>query len=249
MRKCLPHGDNFVGNPVFQIVVPSKFREEVLRTSHDQLGHLGVRNTNDYVLRYFFWPCVKKDVSSYIKTCHTCQMTDKPNKSIKPAPLFPIPAIAQPFKHLIIDCVGPLPRSKSGSYYLLTLLCQNMRYPAAYPQRTITARSVVKALTQFISVFGIPKVIQNDQGSNFSAHLFAQVLKQLRVRHNKASAYHAQSQGALQRFHQTLKSLLRIYCVELHQDWEEGIPWLLLAAREVVQESTGFSPNELGPHL
>lgn len=28
-------------------------------------------------------------------------------------------------------------------------------------------------------------------------------------------------------------------------DWEDGLPWLLLAAREVVQESTGFSPNDL----
>ena len=29
------HGENSVGSPVFQIVVPSKFREEVLKTSHD----------------------------------------------------------------------------------------------------------------------------------------------------------------------------------------------------------------------
>ncbi len=27
---------------------------------------------------------------------------------------------------------------------------------------------------------------------------------------------------------------------------EIGLPWLLLAAREVVQERTGFSPNDLG---
>lgn len=33
--------------------------------------------------------------------------------------------------------------------------------------------------------------------------------------------------------------------MELGNDWEEGLPWLMLAAREVVQESTGFSPNEL----
>ena len=106
-------------------------------------------------------------------------------------------------------------------------------------------RSVVRALSQFISVFGIPKVIQSDQGSNFSSHLFYQVLKQLHVKHNKASAYHAQSQGALERFHQTLKSLLRSYCTEMKGDWEEGLPWLLLAARGVTQESTGFSPNDL----
>ena len=28
-------------------------------------------------------------------------------------------------------------------------------------------------------------------------------------------------------------------------NWEEGLSWLLLASREVVQESTNFSPNEL----
>ena len=75
--------------------------------------------------------------------------------------------------------------------------------------------------------------------------MFTEVLRQLKVKHNKASAYHAQSQGALERFHQTLKSLLRSYCTELKRDWEEGLPWLMLAAREVVQESTGFSPSEL----
>ena len=75
--------------------------------------------------------------------------------------------------------------------------------------------------------------------------MFAEILTQLHIKHNKALAYHAQSQGALERFHQTLKSLLRSYCTELGCDWEEGLPWLLLAAREVVQESTGFSPNDL----
>lgn len=39
--------------------------------------------------------------------------------------------------------------------------------------------------------------------------------------------------------------MLRAYCVQMKGDWEEGLPWLLLAAREVVQESTGFSPNDL----
>lgn len=103
----------------------------------------------------------------------------------------------------------------------------------------------MKALTEFRSIFGIPKVLQSDQGSNFTSGLFAQVLRQLNIKHNKSSAYHPESQGALERFHQHLKSLLRAYCTELKADWQEGLPWLMLAAREVVQESTGFSPNEL----
>lgn len=96
----------------------------------------------------------------YIKTCYTCQMTGKPNQTISLAPLSPIPAAEQPFDHLIADCVGPLASSKSGSKYLLTVMCQSKKYPAAYPLHVIKTKSVVKALTQLISIFGIPKVIE-----------------------------------------------------------------------------------------
>lgn len=75
--------------------------------------------------------------------------------------------------------------------------------------------------------------------------MLAQVLKLLKIIHNLSSAYHAQSQWALERFHQTLKSLLWAYCTELGGDWEEGMPWLLLAVQEVVQENTDFSLNDL----
>ncbi len=29
------------------------------------------------------------------------------------------------------------------------------------------------------------------------------------------------------------------------RDWEAGLPWLMMSAREAAQESTGFSPNDL----
>lgn len=244
VRKWTPHA-GVVGDPVFQVVVPAKLRPAVLKFAHDETGHSGVRKTYDRVLRQFFWPRLKRDVSAYIKTCHVCQLISKPNQVLKPCPLKPIVCASEPFEHLIVDCVGPLPRSKTGSQYLVTVMCQMTRYPAAYSVRSITAKSVVRALTQFFSVFGVPKTLQTDRGSNFTSHLFAQVLRQLRVRHSLASAFHPESQGALERFHQSLKSLLRAYCTELGGDWEEGLPWMLLAAREVVQESTGFSPNEL----
>lgn len=31
----------------------------------------------------------------------------------------------------------------------------------------------------------------------------------------------------------------------MEEDWEEGLPRLMLATREETQESTGFSPNDL----
>ena len=35
--------------------------------------------------------------------------------------------------------------------------------------------------------------------------------------------------------------MLRAYCYEQERDWDEGIPLLLFAIRESVQESLGFS--------
>lgn len=114
------------------MVVLARFQQGVLQAAHDQLGHLGISKTYNYILRYFFWPRLKRDVSSHVKMCHTCRVAGKPNTFLKPTPLSPIPEISQPFEHLIIDCVGPLPLSKSDGNYL-TVMCLRTRYPATYP--------------------------------------------------------------------------------------------------------------------
>ena len=39
--------------------------------------------------------------------------------------------------------------------------------------------------------------------------------------------------------------MLRAYCLQEKKEWDEGLPLLLFAVRESVQESLGFSPFEL----
>ncbi|KAI2660984.1 Retrovirus-related Pol polyprotein [Labeo rohita] len=145
------------------------------------------------------------------------KLAGKPNQVIPPAPLVPIPVIGEPFEHVIVDCVGPLPKTKSGNQYLLTIMCTATRFAEATPLRKITAPVIIKALVKFFSTFGLPKIVQSDQ----------------------------ESQGCLERFHQTLKSMLRKYCLDTAKDWDEGVPLVLFAVRETVQESLGFSPAEL----
>ena len=67
-----------------------------------------------------------------------------------------------------MDCVGPLPRTKSGHQFLLTIMDLSTRFPEAIPLRRITAKVVVEALMQFFTRYGLPKEVQSDQGSNFS---------------------------------------------------------------------------------
>ena len=114
---------------------------------------------------------MRRDISQYCKTCHTCQLVGKPNQTIPVAPLHPIPAFEEPFSRIIIDCVGPLPKTKSGNEYLLTVMCASTRFPEAIPLRTINSHNIVKALTRFFTVFGLPSSVQSDRGSSLLSGL------------------------------------------------------------------------------
>ena len=208
-------------------------------------GHLGINKTYHKIINHFYWPGLKSDVSKYCKTCHTCQMVGKPNQTIPKAQLQPILAFDEPFSRILIDCVGPLPRTKSGNEYLLTIMCTSTRFPEAIPLRNIKTKSIVKVLIKFFTFVGLPKSVQSDQGSNFMSGIFQQVMHELGIKQYRSSAYHPESQGALERFHQTLKNMIRSYCFDTEKDWDEGIHLLLFAVRESVQESLGFSPFEL----
>ena len=44
--------------------------------------------------------------------------------------------------------------------------------------------------------------------------IFQQVMHELGIKQYRSSAYHPESQDALERFHQTLKNMIRSYCFD-----------------------------------
>jgi len=54
-----------------------------------------------------------------------------------------------------------------------------------------------------------------------------------------------QTDSLVERFNQTLKSMLRKSATQEGKDWDKLLPYLLFAYREVPQTSTGFSPFKL----
>ena len=191
----------------------------------------------------FYWPSLKNNVRDYVKTC--TKVVGNPNQVTPKAPLQPIVVPEEPFEKIVMDCVGPLPKTKGGNQYLLTLMCATTRYPEAIPLRNISAKTIVKQLLKYFTSFGIPKEIQSDRGSNFTSDLFGSVLGELGIKQTLSSAYHPESQGVLERWHQTLKTMLKKFCLESSLDWDEGVHYLVFAIREAPQESLGFSPFEM----
>ncbi|XP_068209223.1 uncharacterized protein [Palaemon carinicauda] len=159
--------------------------------------------------------------------------------------LQPISVPKFPFERIIIDCVGPMPRTKQGNEYLLTVLCPTTRYPIAVPIKNINAKTIIDQLVKIFTTYGFPKTLQCDRGTNFTSKLFQQAMREFNIHNIYTSAYHPRSNGALERVHQTIKNLLRKYMQETSEQWDRDIDLLMYIIRSVPQESTGVSPFEL----
>ena len=112
---------------------------------------------------------------------------------------------------------------------------------------SIDAETIAEQLIILFSRLGVPKEILTDQGSNFMSRLLQKLYQRLHITSIHTSPYHPQTDGLVERFNQTLKSMimLRRFVGTGAKNWERELPYLLFAYREVPQASTGFSTFEL----
>ena len=183
------------------------------------------------------------DVEEFCRTCAVCQKAS--HKRVGKAPLMPLPVISEPFSRVAMDIVGPLLTSRAGNRYVLVVCDYATRYPEAIPLKSIDAEHVAEKLVELFARVGIPREILTDQGSNFMSQLLVELYRLLHVKPIRTSPYHPQTDGLVERFNQTLNSMLRKATAIDGKDWDKLIPYLLFAYREVPQVSTGFSPFEL----
>ena len=241
-RRWVPrNAPDDVEQPLEQLVLPTACRKMVMELAHaiPMAGHLGKTKTADRILQRFYWPTLHRDVASFCRSCPQCQ---KCSRKARKVPLVPLPVMSVPFSRIAMDLVGPLPRSNR---YVLVICDYATRYPEAIPLRNIDAEHIAGELTTVFTRLGIPDEILTDQGSNFMSGLLKEVYNFLRVKPIKTSPYHPQTDGLVERFNGTLKSMLRKTADENGKDWDKLLPFLLFAYREVPQASTGFSPFEL----
>ncbi len=194
-------------------------------------------------MAWFFWPGIHKNFCRWCVACCECQLV-YPVASPK-APLYPLPLLEVPFERIGMDLIGPLESSAHGHCFALVLVDYATRHPEAMHLRTISAKSVVDALFRVISRVGIPKEILTDQDTAFMSRTSSELYKLLGIKSISTSVYHPQTDGLVERFNRTLKSMVRKFVKEDAKNWDKWLEHLLFAVREVPQASTGFSPFKL----
>ena len=115
-----------------------------------------------------------KEIAEFVRTCSSCQRNKLLSaKTKQPMQIADTPKKA--FEKVQMNIVGPLPVTKGGNKYLLTLQDNLTKYSDAIPLSVIDSITVAIALAeQLISRFGCPRVIRTDQGSNFISKIMKQ---------------------------------------------------------------------------
>ncbi|KAJ1164557.1 hypothetical protein NDU88_004993 [Pleurodeles waltl] len=73
----------------------------------------------------------------------------------------------------------------------------------------------------------------------------AEICHSLGFERIRTSVYHPQTDGLVERYNKTIKTVLRKVISEAGKDWEKKLPLVLYAIRTHVQASTGHSSFEL----
>ena len=229
-----------------QMVVPASYQKELVRQCHIGMtgGHLGLRRTLHQVQRRAYWVGWTATVQRVLKECPQCQSYQRGKPSRKGE--MQTMSVGAPLERIGIDVTGPFPKSSRGNKFMVTLVDHYTKWAEAYPVPNHEAPTVARVLVeQFIVRFGVPVEILSDQGSEFCSHLFTELCRVLGADKLRTTAYKPSTNGAIERFHRTLNSIVA-KAIEVDQrHWCENVPIALAAYRASRHEATGYSPNML----
>ena len=231
-----------LGDESLKLCMPQQYQSLVISLAHCP-GHLGRDKTLARILDVYYWPGVSSDVQQLCTACLECQKGSqaRPRK----ATLQSLPVISEPFSKIGMDLVGPLPRTKLNNRHILVVMDYATRWPEAFPLSTMENRAIADELLVLFTRVGVPNIIVTDYGANFLSRLMRELYCLLGMKSIHTNLYHPETDRMIERFNQTLKTMIRKSSKLWNQQWDLALPYILGEYRRSPHSTTGFTPSEL----
>lgn len=225
----------------WKIYVPEHKQAEVLKKCHDDAVHLGQAKTLKRIQEWYTWPKMEQTVASYVKKCEVCRKAKTPNVNLMP-PVGKMKEASRPFELLMLDFVGPLPRSKNGNNCLLVISDFFSKFVILKPMRDQCAERLTRFVEDEIFLkFGIPNKCLNDNGPCFRSATWKKLLEAYGVKHHLIANYTPQVNN-VERVNRVIGESLRAMIGFDHREWDQFCPRIAWALNTAVHESTKLTP-------
>ncbi|KAM1508653.1 hypothetical protein ACFX10_017925 [Malus domestica] len=232
-----------------RIYVPKwgSLRKEILKECHDSMwaGHPGTHRTLALVSDAYYWPQMRDDVDSYVKTCLVCQQ-DKVEQKQPGGLLEPLPTPSRPWECLTMDFITHLPKS-DGCGSIFVVVDRFTKYATFIPAPVectaeVAARLFLKHVVKY---WGVPRSIVSDRDARFTGRFWKELFKLLGSKLDFSTAFHPQTDGQTERVNALLETYLRHYVSANQRDWAKLLDVAQFSYNLQRSESTGKSPFEL----
>lgn len=217
-------------------------KEEEIRAIHQNLGHIG-RDKLKSVIEKCGYNASWSKISDVIQNCMQCCERKGPGKLERMHLHY---TASRPFEKIAMDVAGPLPLTRSGKRYILSIIDVFSRNISLIPLANIETSTVIFAFQKYwLSHYGLPDCVITDGGTNFTSDEFEKYFKRLSVTHHVTSPYHPQSNGLIERYFLTAKDM--IYCTskQSSREWDNILWKIELGLRSSNNKSIALSPFEV----
>lgn len=222
-----------------------ELKQRLLREHHDSViyGHLGTDKTLKAIAASFFWPRLASDVRAYVRTCPTCQRS-KPRHQRLPGLLQPLEVPQARWDCVTMDLIPQLPTTALGNNAIFTVVEKLSRRTYFIPTTT-NVDAVGLATLFFHHVFryhGLPRVIVSDRDPRFTSKFWNTLFTLCDTKLAMSTAYHPQTDGQSERANRTIEDILRAFCHDRQDTWDERLAAAEFAYNNSVNATTGYTP-------
>jgi hypothetical protein len=137
-----------------------------------------------------------------------------------------------------------LPRLTTTTNIYLRLLIISLSTLKYYATEKCDTETVIKCLETYCCIFGVPQIIQTDNGASFTSNNFNIFCDSFGIKVKHSTSYHAQSQGLVEKFNGTIVKMLSAYTGEDQKDWDQYVNLCTFAYNISSQKTTGITPHE-----
>ncbi|VFQ77991.1 unnamed protein product [Cuscuta campestris] len=193
------------------------------------------------VLQRYFWPTMVKDCSERAKRCKVCQVFQnipgRPGTSYHPI------SSSIPFAHWGIDLIGLMPRAPGNFRWIIVAIDYFTKWIEAEPLVGGTSEQCSRFVNNNILCrYGVPKQITTDNGTQFEAGDFNELLGDWKIRHTYSSVAYPQGDGQVENANRTIMDGIKKRLESYKGAWVDQLPNVLWAYRTTPRRATGETP-------
>ena len=239
---CAPAQSSLLED-VLVFVVPGLKWQAVIDGCHHYLGHQGRDHTLSLLRERFWWPGMAQRMMLSISNCEKCHIF-KAKPQIPP--MEPI-LCAEPLDLVHINYVSMEVtvsiKEKPVVKNVLVVEDHFTCYTQAYVTNNHTACTTARILyNEFFSVFRFPRRLMSDQVSEFTGQVISELCDLLGITKIRTLPYHPQTNGTVERVHQTLRRMIAKMDPKKRAKWPSHLGPILITYNATRSLITGYSP-------